>query len=58
MVAEKFVVGGEGKVEEGVVAGEFVEDLALEVGELGEVGGGELVLLLGDVVLLFAEVVG
>ena len=58
VVAEKFVVGGEGEVEEGVVAGELVEDLALEVGELGEVGGGELVLLLGDVVFLLAEMIG
>ena len=58
MVAEQFVIGGEGEVEEGVVARKFVEDLPLEVGELGEVGGGELVLLLGDEVLLFAEVLG
>lgn len=58
MVAEEFVIGGEGEVEESVVARDLVEDLALEVGELGEVGGGELVFLLGDVVLLLAEVVG
>ena len=58
VVAEELVVGGEGEVEEGVVAGQLVEDLALEVGELGEVGGGELVLLLGDEVLLFAEMLG
>ena len=51
VVAEEFVVGGEGEVEERVVARQLVEDLALEVGEFGEVGGGELVLLLGDEVL-------
>ena len=58
VVAKELVVSGEGEVEQGVVAGQFVEDLALEVVELGEVGCGELVLLFGDVVFLFAEVVG
>ena len=58
VVAEEFVVGREGEMEEGVVAGQLVEDLALEVGELGEITGCELVLFLRDVVFLLAEVLG
>ncbi len=58
VVAKEFIIGGEGEVEQGVVAGQFVEDFAFEVVEFGEVGGGELVFFLGDVVFLFAEVVG
>ena len=56
VVAEQLVVGGEGEMQQRAVAFELVEDLPLEVGELSQVGGGELVLLLRDVVLLLAEV--
>ncbi len=58
VVAEELFVGGEDEMELGAVEGQFVEHLLLEIGELGEVGGGELVLLAGNVVFLLAHHLG
>ncbi len=57
IVSGEFIVGGKGDVEQGVVARQFVKQLALEVIGFGEVDTDKLVFLLGDVVLLFTKMV-